>query len=60
MSRKKIYTSMGIAEDVFNRIEEQATSERRSRSFIVEKVLREYFALPYGEGKEEKVNANKA
>lgn len=60
MSTKKISTTIGLATEVFARLELEASQERRSRSFIVEKVLREYYALPWGEGKEGKVNANKS
>ncbi len=50
MSSKKIYTSIGIAEEVLARLDLEARAERRSRSFIVEKALRERYKLPWAGG----------
>jgi metal-responsive CopG/Arc/MetJ family transcriptional regulator len=43
MSSKKIYTSVGIDAEVFDRLKEDAARERRSRSSQVSKILREYY-----------------
>lgn len=59
MSSKKIYKTLGFEEDVAMRIEEEARHNRRSRSFIVEEILRQHWEMPWGE-LEEKVHADKA
>lgn len=59
MSRRKIYTTVGVASEVYDRIESEAHKERRSKSFIIDKILRAYFHLPWAE-EGEKVHANKA
>ena len=43
MSSKKIYTSVGLDELVMNHLGAFAKQKERSKSFIVEKALIEYF-----------------
>lgn len=53
MSSKKIFTSISIEKEVFDRVDLDAKADRRPRSFIVEKILRDYYQLPWklkGEG----------
>ena len=46
MSSEKKYTSVGIAAEVMNRLEEEVRRLHRSRSFIIEEALRKYYAMP--------------
>lgn len=59
MSSKKIYTTLGLAEEVFEKLMQESARERRSRSFIVENILRERFDLPWVRGQEESSHADK-
>lgn len=61
MSRKKIYTTIGFDRDVLQSLDADAAKDKRSRSFILDQVLRFHYALPVlAEKEEEKVNADKS
>ena len=53
MSRKKKYTTVGLPEEIFERLKQEAIREQRTKSFIVERSLREHYSLPWGETKTE-------
>lgn len=59
MSRKKISTTINFEDDVLECLLKDALNERRSRSFIVDKVLRKHYGLPWEMGAEETADANK-
>lgn len=61
MSTKKIYTSIGIAEEVNASLRQAMADRNRSLSYIVEEALRKYFAISRERGKEgTNANATKA
>lgn len=60
MSSRKIHTTIILDELVMNKLDEQSSSERRSRSFMVETILREYFKLPWVGERKGAENVNKA
>lgn len=43
MSREKIYNTIGMSEETWRLVEEVKHSEIRSRGWIIERILREYF-----------------
>jgi predicted transcriptional regulator len=59
MSRNKIYTTVGLPEQVWQRLDDEAAQERRSKSFIIEQALRHRYKQPW-EGELEKSSANKS
>lgn len=60
MSSKKLYTTIAIDEIVMRKLDQQAENEQRSRSFMVEKILRDHYELPWIKEGQEIKNANKA
>lgn len=56
MSSKKVYVSVGVGEELLKKIEEVAEHDQRSRSAMMERILKEYFLLL--EGKKESQDAN--
>ncbi len=59
MSSKKIYTSVGIPEELYRKLDEEANQDQRSRSFIIEQALRYRYKIPR-EGEQEKLNADQS
>lgn len=57
MSSKKIYTTVGMDRELLTRLEDEALKERRTKSFILEGILRKHYELPWA-GEEEKRDAN--
>lgn len=61
MSSKKIYTTIGIDEEVIKRLDSEVdTMVQRTRSFLLEQILRERYGMPWSAAMREVKNANKA
>jgi hypothetical protein len=52
MSSKKIYTTVGMAEEVVQLLREEAKKDYRSVGVMLEKILRERYKLPWEREKE--------
>lgn len=60
MSSKKIYTSVGLDELVLKKWTEECLAESRSRSNLLEMILRMRYRMPGVENIEVKINAHQA
>lgn len=57
MSRKKKYLCIGLDEEVILKLDQEAAEQERSRTFVVNRVLRERYSL-LREGELESAHAN--
>lgn len=49
MSSEKIYTTVGLDKEIYERLVKEAQDDQRSRGFIVTQALRDFFNRRRGE-----------